>query len=76
VKNEDLTLLPISLTPDSGENSQEVLELLKQSKNMTGGRIGELALLGRRKLGTEWVFLKKVKVLFRNKLKLVGNKNS
>ncbi len=67
---------PSFLTSDTEEDTQEILELLKQSKNMTGGCSGELAFLGRRKLGTGWRYLVKIKEFFRNKLNPFGSKGS
>jgi len=64
------------LTSDPEEDTQEIIELVKQSKNMTGGCSGELALLGKKKLGIGWQYIKIIRVFFRTKLKNGAPKNS
>ena len=60
---------PSYLTSETDEDKQEILELVKQSKNMTGGCSGELAFLGKNQLNGEEQYFKKISKFLKDKFK-------
>ncbi|MCF6299822.1 MAG: hypothetical protein L3J52_01680 [Proteobacteria bacterium] len=57
---------PSLLTSETDEDHEEIINLIKQSKDMTGGCSTELAFIGKKNLGTEIQVFKKIKLLFKS----------
>jgi len=67
---------PSYLSSNPDEDIQEIIELIKQSKNMTGGCSAELAFLGKEKLRYRYHYIKNIMVFLRKKFKYDNPKNS
>lgn len=58
---------PSYLTSETDEDIQELIDLVKQSKNMVGGCSGELAFQGKATLDTSFHFITKLKSWFKKR---------
>jgi len=58
---------PELLTSETDEDHQEIIDLVKQSKNITGGCSGELAIIGKNSLGNDVKIFNIIKHWFKTK---------